>query len=264
MKVALIGVGRWGQILLKELKLQAEVKYECDSKTDLDQVFNDAEVKAVFIATPTGTHFEIAKKALEASKHVFLEKPGASTSAELEVLAALAASKGLKLAIGYEFVHQPAIQKLKELMAGEKSEFVRIEWRKWGSFKDEIERNLLCHHVSVLKYLGIDLAAPFVNRAAFTTEADILETRFGQTVVSIINRVSPSKSHTMHIKLPHSAYLWCDSELFKVVGDKLEKIEVADAAPVGAEIEDFLNSAKPLCDGNFALEVYKIIESVQA
>ena len=58
MEVAIIGIGRWGQILLKELKLQAKVKYECDSKSDLNQVWNDSLVEVVFIATPTETHSE--------------------------------------------------------------------------------------------------------------------------------------------------------------------------------------------------------------
>src|SRR5437868_5512719 len=113
MKVAIIGTGRWGKVLLGEISKLAEVKYQCDSKFDLSQVWNDPEIKAVFVATPTSTHFEIANKVLDSGKHLFLEKPGTTNSADLGKLVEKAEEKKLKFAVGYEFPHHPAVQKLK-------------------------------------------------------------------------------------------------------------------------------------------------------
>jgi len=268
MKVAIIGLGRWGKVLLEELKKQVGVKYEGDSKSDLNVIWKDPEVKAVFIATPTPTHFDIASKALEAGKHVFLEKPGTTSSDDLEKLVEKARKKNLKLAIGYEYPHHPVVQKIKEIVGSKKIDFIRLEYQKWGSFKDEIIRNLLCHHISILKFLGVDIGEPKINKVGVVTEADIMATRFGDNVMSIINRVSPVKAHTMLIKKENGNYLWKDDELFEIVGEEMKPIDVIKTSPVSGEIADFLFAIKedkePYCSGKFALEIYKIIESVQS
>ena len=260
-KVALIGIGRWGKVLQGELSKLAELKYACDSKADLNQVWDDPEVESVFIAIPTATHFEIAEKALESGKHVFLEKPGTTSSADLEKLVNLAEAKKLKLAVGYEFPHHPAVQKIKKLGT---PDFIRLEYQKWGTFKDSIITNLLCHDISILKYLGIPMEALSVNSVSVVTEADILATRFGTRAMSIINRASPVKSRTALVKIGSKNYVWNGVELFEIVGEEMQKIDLPDTTPVAEEIKDFLNSPNPLSNGRFALEVYKVIESVQA
>jgi predicted dehydrogenase len=261
-KVTLIGMGRWGKVLQAELSKLAEVKYACDSKFDLNQIWNDPEVEAVFIATPTETHFEIAQRALEAGKHVFLEKPGTTSSIGLEKLVQLAETKNLKFAVGYEFPHHPAIQKIRELSQSKTIEFVRLEYQKWGTFKDSIVTNLLCHDVSILKYLDIDTSSPSAHKVAVVTETDILATRFGSQAVSVINRVSALKHRTMLVKLEHAKYLWSGDELFEIVGEELKKLRLPNTTPIAAELKDFLESSKPLCNGQFALEVYRTIEQV--
>ncbi len=268
MKIALIGRGRWGKVLLGELKKQIEVKYECDSKSDLNQVWKNPEIEAVFIAVPTPIHFEIASIALDSGKHVFLEKPGTTSSNDLEKLVKKAKEKKLKFAIGYEYPHHPVLQKIKEIIGNNKIDFIRLEYQKWGSFKDEIIRNLLCHDISILKSLGVDIGVPKINTVSIVTKADIIATRFGDNVMSIINRVSPVKARTMLIKTGGGNYLWKDDELFEIVGENMEPIDVAKTISVSGEIADFLSSIKenrePYCNGEFALDVYKIIESVQA
>ena len=264
MKVALIGRGRWGKILLNELAKLREIKYQCDSKSDLNLVWNDPEVESVFIATPTETHFEIASKALGAGKNVFLEKPGTTSSVLLEKLVEMAESKNLKFAVGYEFPHHPAINKLKELIAGKEVEFIRLEYQKWGTFRDNIVTHFLCHDVSILKYLNIPIDSPRSNGVSVITDADILATRFGSRVMSVINRVSPLKQRTLIIKLRDSKYLLNGDELFEIVGEELKKIELSETTSVANELNDFLNSEKPLCSGKFALEIYRIIEQVDA
>ena len=262
MKVALIGIGRWGKVLLGELCKLAEVKYQCDSKTDLEQVFNDPEIKAVFIATPTETHFDIANKALDAGKHVFLEKPGTTNSIDLEKLVKLAEAKKLKFAVGYEFLHHPAAQKLKELISDKKIASLYFEWQKWGTFKDDAVVHLLCHEISIAKFLGLELKPLSCKKTGVISDSDILETEFEDNIKSLINRVSSIKQKTVTIILENEAYSWSNNELFEIVGEELLKIDLPNITPVSAEIRNFLTSENPLCNGSFALGVYKIIEQV--
>ena len=268
MKVAVVGIGRWGQVLLRKLKEQAEVKYECDSHTDLGPVLADSEIEAVFIATPTETHFDIALRALEAGKHVFLEKPGTTNSKDLTRLIEKAKTENLKLAIGYEFVHHPAVQKLKGLLSGKTIKGLRFEWFKWGTFDHEAIAHLLCHDVSVASFLDLQLEPSSCKKVAVISDSDILETEFKNGVKSFINRVSPIKKKTLTVLLDKGGYIWSNNELFEIKDKTLEKVEVADHTPVQAEVKDFLSSIKdsrePLVNGDFALKVYEIIEQVSA
>ena len=267
-KVAVIGLGRWGKVLLKELKEVAEVKYECDSQTDLNTVFDDPEVRAVFIATPTPTHFEIAKKALGNGKHMFLEKPGTTNSGYLKNLIELAKEKSLKFAVGYEFAHHPVAQKLKKLLSSKKVVSIRFEWFKWGTFKDDAVHHLLCHEISIAQFLGIHLRPFSCTKTKVVSDSDIVETKYEGNISSIINRASPIKQKIVTISTIETTYIWNNNDLFEVVGEELRKIEVPEYPPVGAEVKDFLNSIEedrePMVNGEFALDVYKTIELAQA
>jgi predicted dehydrogenase len=262
-KIALIGVGRWGKNLQAELSKLAEIKYICDSKTELEPVLSDPEIEAVFIATPTETHFELAKGALEAGKHVFLEKPGTTSSVDLEKLVNLAETKGLKLAIGYEFPHHPAARKLKELMKNKKVRNIFFDWQKWGTFKDDSIKHLFCHEVSIAKLLGLEVMPHLLQKIRVISDSDIVEIE-SENIKFRINRASSTKQKTVTVLTDNGNYVWSNNELFEIVGEELKKIEISNTTPVAAELKDFLGSDKPLCDGQFALEVYKVIESVQA
>jgi predicted dehydrogenase len=74
-------------------------------------------LNAVAIATPVVTHYELAKRALLAGKHVFVEKPQAQSSAEAEELVAIAQEKGLVLMPGYLLLYHPGVAMLKQLIA---------------------------------------------------------------------------------------------------------------------------------------------------
>jgi predicted dehydrogenase len=77
-----------------------------------------SDVDGVVIATPVPTHYRLAKQALEAGKHVLVEKPPAMKAAEIDELVALAAERDLVLMPGHLLLYHPAVLKLKELIAG--------------------------------------------------------------------------------------------------------------------------------------------------
>jgi predicted dehydrogenase len=133
--VALVGLGYWGPNLLRNyMELPgAEVKWVCDLRPeqlamvgarfpgiqlseDCAEVLADPSVDAVLIATPISTHHAVAKAALEAGKHVFVEKPMTADGAQARELVELATARGLTLMVGHTFVFSPPVRKVKELI----------------------------------------------------------------------------------------------------------------------------------------------------
>jgi predicted dehydrogenase len=80
------------------------------------EILTDPAIDAVMIATPVDTHFEIALAALNAGKHVFVEKPMTSNSKEASILVEFAAKRKRVLMVDHTFVYTPAVQKIRDLM----------------------------------------------------------------------------------------------------------------------------------------------------
>jgi predicted dehydrogenase len=141
-----VGLGYWGPNLLRALfELEdVEVSYICDldperlerygrrypsarATRDFENVLADPTVDAVVIATPVFTHFGLASRALSAGKHVFVEKPMASSSAEAEELIELADRMDRALMCGHTFLYSPAVRAVKQLLrAGDLGEIYFI------------------------------------------------------------------------------------------------------------------------------------------
>ena len=111
MEIALIGVGYWGS----KLKLYLEkhphfnLKYTCNSKSNLNEVWNDDEVSAVVIATRNDSHYALTKKALEARKHVLVEKPLALKAEQAREIRQLARERGLNVVTESVFTFSEAL-----------------------------------------------------------------------------------------------------------------------------------------------------------
>jgi predicted dehydrogenase len=134
--IGIVGLGYWGPNLLRNfcaLEGECTVKYGCDLRKetlkkmrkrypavtytqDVNDLLKDKNLTAIVIATPTDTHYDLAKAALEHGKHVLLEKPMTSTSAQAEELASLARKNGLSLLVDHTFVFAAAVQKILELV----------------------------------------------------------------------------------------------------------------------------------------------------
>ena len=135
LPLAMIGVGNWGKNVLRNMASlpKVELKAICDPSadnlkrasashpgvptfSDPEPVLKDAAIAAVAIATPAVTHHEVAKRALQAGKHVFVEKPMAMTSAQARDLEETAAKAGKVLMVGHLLEYHPAVDKLKSLV----------------------------------------------------------------------------------------------------------------------------------------------------
>ena len=120
--VALIGCGQWGRNIARALASLGALKLVCDPEaatvepfarslgadftTDMEAVLNGT-IAAVALATPAITHAEVARKALRAGKHVYVEKPIALSTAEAEATAQVAREAGRTLMIGHLLQYHP-------------------------------------------------------------------------------------------------------------------------------------------------------------
>src|SRR6476619_2911408 len=83
---------------------------------DFDEMVADETLDAVVISTPVPTHYELAKRALQAGKHVLVEKPPAMRRDEMDELVAIALERDLTLMPGHLLLYHPGVLKLKELV----------------------------------------------------------------------------------------------------------------------------------------------------
>ena len=135
LNVAVVGAGYWGKNLVRNFAIakRCNLKYVCDldekrlavqkknfpfieTSTDLEMVLGDEGIDAVVVATEVPTHFEIARKSLEAGKHVYVEKPLTLKGSESKTLVDLAQDKRLKLMVGHLLEYHPAVNYLKDVI----------------------------------------------------------------------------------------------------------------------------------------------------
>ncbi|HNM49758.1 MAG TPA: Gfo/Idh/MocA family oxidoreductase, partial [Candidatus Obscuribacter sp.] len=136
--------------------------------SDYDSVLRDSEVSAIVIATPSDTHFNLARQALLAGKHVYVEKPLARDVKHAEELDALATERNLVLMVGHLLLYHPAVNCLKDLIAsGELGDllFVRSDRMNFNMSRRDwsVLWDLAPHDISMMSYL-LDCSSPEVSR----------------------------------------------------------------------------------------------------
>jgi predicted dehydrogenase len=175
IKVALAGLGHWGPNLARNFDDLADLAWLCDLSPDLleryavrfpsarttdrfDDLLEDESVQAVVVATPVPTHYDLARRALSADKHVFVEKPPALSGAETDELVALAEERELVLLPGHLLLYHPAVAKLRDLIdSGELGEMLYIYGNRQNLGQIRKDENALwslgVHDLSVILHL---------------------------------------------------------------------------------------------------------------
>ena len=175
LRVGQAGLGYWGRNLARNFDDLTDLCWLCDASEerraefaerypdarvtgDFDELLAAEDVDAVVIATPVPTHYPLARAALEAGKHVFVEKPPAMRAAEMEELIELAEARGLVLMPGHLLLYHPAVQKLKELVeTGDLGEVLCIYGNRQNLGVIRKDENALwslgVHDLSVIQYL---------------------------------------------------------------------------------------------------------------
>ncbi|HWI63127.1 MAG TPA: Gfo/Idh/MocA family oxidoreductase [Symbiobacteriaceae bacterium] len=313
MKVAVVGYGYWGPNLVRNLVgiLGAENVTVCDLAPErrgraerdypgmrtvpqISEILQDPTISALFIATPATTHRELATSALEAGKHVLVEKPMATSAAEGEAMLALAAQRGLVLMSDHTFVFNPAVVALKGLLdAGRlgRVEAVLSNRVNLGLHRPDVDVvwDLYIHDLSILQYwlgcppesitaMGRDLLGTGQLDVAF------LAARYRTGCIAQVNVawLAPRKSREMTVIGSRAMAIYDDTaperlRLFETRGEvKAGRVEYVAGEPIpvasdGREalaclIEHFLacirTGQQPVTGPEFALEILRTLEAV--
>lgn len=177
INVAIVGYGYWGPNIVRNFfEIDgARLIVCCDSRkerldlihekypmvkttSNLDDLINDPTIDAIIIATPTKTHFSLAKKALESGKHVWIEKPMTQTAEQAKILLEIALKNKRIIHVDHIFIYTEAISIIKKMI--EKKELgdlyyfdsVRINL---GLFQHDVNVvwDLAPHDISIMLYL---------------------------------------------------------------------------------------------------------------
>jgi predicted dehydrogenase len=176
LNIAQIGVGYWGPNLLRNLVANkrccviAAVDLSGERRDyvrglypavhvskDTKEVFENQEIDAVVIATPVGTHFDLAMKALEAGKHILVEKPLATSVAEVEHIGKLADENGLVTMTGHTFLYNAAVRYIKGLIESGQLGDIRYIYSQrlnLGRIRSDVDAlwNFAPHDISIIQY----------------------------------------------------------------------------------------------------------------
>jgi predicted dehydrogenase len=203
--IAQIGCGYWGPNVLRNFSSQAGcwVKYVAEINperqayvranfprseviSNVDALLSDSEVDAVIVATPAASHHALAKQALEAGKHVFVEKPLATSTEQADELVKLAAASGKTLMVGHTFLYNAAVRYAQKLLADEslgQLYYIYSQRLNLGQVRSDVNAwwNLAPHDVSIMMFLmngelpvsvsatGVSYIQPGIEDVVFAT-----------------------------------------------------------------------------------------------
>jgi len=321
LNIAVIGAGNWGRNLVRnfyEIK-EVNLKTCCDLNeailrkirekyllikitTDYDEVLEDKEIEGVVIATSASTHFDLAKRALEADKNIFVEKPLTLNYKQAQELVDLAKEKKKKLMVGHLLEYHPAVMEMKRrLSQNEIGEIYYFYSERLNSGRVRTTENALwClapHDISVMLYLlSIEPAEVSAYGGVFLQKKEKIEDvvfiniRFKNGVVANLHLswLDPDKVRRMTLVGSKKMMVFDDMEsqdklkIFNkgVIKNNLEdrvefnirygdiyipKIEASE--PLKLECLHFIdcikNNKTPRSDGEDGLRVVRILEAAQ-
>ena len=253
LRVGQAGLGYWGRNLARNFDEVADLRWLCDASEerraefterypnasvtgDFGDLLTAEDVDAVVIATPVPTHYPLAKAALEAGKHVFVEKPPAMRAAEMEELIGLAEVKGLVLMPGHLLLYHPGVQKLKEIVdSRELGDVLVVYGNRQNLGKIRKDENALwslgVHDLSVIQYLIeeeiVEAAAhghAFLNAGVEDVVFCYLRFASGKIAHMHLSWLDPHKMRRLTVVGRDKMAVFDDMELDR-------KITVYDAAP---------------------------------
>lgn len=179
IKIALIGYGYWGPNVARNLYKNKEYDFQfiCDKKPErlelakkvyaqsvayienYKEIINNPEIQAVALAVETSAHYTLAKEALLAGKHVYVEKPFTDNVRDAEELHELAQERNLKIHVDHIMVYHPVIRKIKEIISeGILGDLLYFDCSRinLGNIKNDVSCmwDLSVHDLSIIDYLS--------------------------------------------------------------------------------------------------------------
>lgn len=306
-KIALVGCGSWGRNLARNLNDINVLYTVCDEDTKIlelakslykdvkittsfSDVVSDPQVDGIIIATPSHTHYALARLALQAGKHVYVEKPLARGYLQAQELNHLSGVKNITLMVGHLLLYHPAVNKLRELIYnGELGEirFLNSDRRNFNQ-KQRRDNNVIWdlapHDISMMSYiLGLEPQG-VINAWGWSTNNDsvidvahldlvfpgdipahihnswidphkvVLLTVNGSKKTAVLNDVRKENKLELH-------YFDEDGNM------QTESFEHSQEEPLKLECEHFIHCIEsgeaPRSDGTSGYQVVKILEEAE-
>jgi len=313
-RVAVIGTGYWGRNLVRNFQSLGVLDslYDSDEaaaavmadafggvrvRKDLGEIWDDAAVHGVAIASPAITHAELVRLALESAKDVYVEKPLCLSEEEGRHLVALAEEKGRVLMVGHLLWYHPAVLKLKELLSSGELGGVRYVYsNRLNMGKLRREENVLWsfapHDVSIILGLLDDepesiqaSGGNYLHQQIADTTVSLLEFASGVKAHIFVSWLHPFKEQKLVVvgdrkmavfddtlpwpeKLqlfPHSVQ-WDGSVPVARKAD-VEAVDLEESEPLLNECSHFLerirDRARPRTDGAEGLRVLRVLNACQ-
>jgi predicted dehydrogenase len=321
IRFAVIGYGYWGPNIVRNLQGLGEAKLVtvCDKSdaslrraktaypdihvtTDCSEVLSSPDIDAVAVITPVWTHYDLAKKVLNNGKHLFIEKPFTSTSAQAEDLIDRAERRNLTIMVDHTFLFTGAVRKIHSLI--DDNTLGRLNYYdstrvNLGLFQHDVNVlwDLAPHDLSIVDYLIgqtpdaiVATGAPHKNGLAYVA---FMTAYFPNNVIAHINVnwLSPVKIRTTLIGGEKKMLVWNDLEADEKIkiydkgvditgregvyellvsyrsGDMWSpKLEATEA--LKSELTYFVDCVKtgqrPFNDGMAGLRVVKMLEAAEA
>ncbi len=321
INVSLIGYGYWGPNLARNLHnlptchLAAICDKDAGRLMEVERLYPtahlvkkyreiliDSAISAVVIATPVPTHYSLTKEALQADKHVLVEKPITMDSTQAEELIEIAASKNKILMVGHTFEYNPAVHKIKELITtGQMGDLYYIYSIRANLGHVQKDLNALWsiapHDISIIIYLLETLPLEISARGATCLNSGVEDLVFVNlsfpnniTAQIHVSWLDPSKIRKMTIVGSKKMVVYDDVDneakikvydkgVYKkgddIYGEFQYKLRTGDiyipkidmTEPLKNEcahfIECILEGSNPLTDGESGLGVVRVLEAAQ-
>ena len=311
--IAVIGCGYWGQNLVRNFAGFGALHTICDSnpetlsrieqlypdinkETEFEQVLANREIRGIVLSTPAALHYSMTKRALEAGKDVFVEKPLSLTVEEGEELVRLAEEKDEILMVGHLLEYHPGIIKLKEIIDdGElgKLDYIYSNRLNLGRFRTE--ENILWsfapHDISVILLLLNEVPQELSAHGGYYLQQDVADVtvttmsfRSGVRAHIFVSWLHPYKEQKLVVVGDRKMAVFDDvsSEnklvLYEHQIEWIDRVAVPrrqEAVPVEfnmveplkLECQDFISCLvsrqKPRTDGRSALKVLQVLDACQ-
>lgn len=319
MKIGVVGLGYWGPNLIRNFLGNKEVNkvIGCDKlverlsfiknkfpEVQLTEDYSEllkSDIDAVAISTPVRTHYWLARKALEAGKHIWVEKPFTSSSQQAQELIELAAKNNLRIYVDHTFIYTGAVRKIKELVdKGELGDIIYFDSVRinLGLFQHDcnVIWDLAPHDLSIMNYILPNKKVEAVTAVGISNYYDQenlaqLSLHFADAACFAhfhVNWTSPVKIRRIMIAGKKKMLVFDDmesSEKIKIYDSRVEmnsiedihqalvqyrtgdmyspKIDQNEALSMG--VKEFISAIKenrePLTSGKDGLEVVRILEA---
>jgi predicted dehydrogenase len=319
LRAAVVGLGYWGPNLLRNLhELEGvEVRYACDLNLEslakvkrrypalsttpsFDEVLEDVTVDIVLIATPVGTHFDLASAALAAGKHVFVEKPLAGSVAQSLELIEIARRADRVLMPGHTFLYSPPVNLVKTLIdSGELGDIyfistsrvnlglhqsdASVAWdlgphdfsilRYWldesPTYATALSRGCVIPHIPDVAFINLEYASKAIAHVELSWLAPSKLRR--TTVVGSERMVVYDDTSSEPVRVFDSGVMLRDPETFGEykltyrTGDIVSP-HITAAEPLSVELDDFCNAVRtggtPRSSSQVGLDVVRTIDAV--